>query len=68
MSAETIRIGIIGTFGEGEVGALLLTLGSDRDEQGAGDFDRPEGAVVRGVDVWFSGTYNDRIVRHRVVE
>ncbi len=47
-------------------GALLLTLG--RGEQGAGAFDRPEGVVVRGSDVWFSDTYNDRIVRYRIVE
>jgi len=49
-------------------GTLLLTLGSGRGELGPGAFDRPEGVVVRGRDVWFSDTYNDRIVRYRIVE
>ena len=49
-------------------GTLLLTLGSGRGGLGAGVFDRPEGIVVRGRDVWFSDTYNDRIVRYRIVD
>jgi DNA-binding beta-propeller fold protein YncE len=47
---------------------LLLTLGSGSGEMGPGAFDRPEGVVIRGTDVWFSDTYNDRIVRYRIVE
>jgi len=49
-------------------GRLLFTLGSGRGELGPGKFDRPEGVAVRGADVWFSDTYNDRIVRYRIVE
>ncbi len=49
-------------------GKLLLTLGSGRGGLGAGVFDRPEGIVVRGRDVWFSDTYNDRIVRYRIAD
>ena len=29
-------------------------------------FNRPEGVEIRGSDVWFSDTYNDRIVRYRM--
>ena len=47
---------------------LLLTLGSGRGELGPREFDRPEGVAIRGADVWFSDTYNDRIVRYRIVE
>ena len=47
---------------------LLLTLGSGRGELGPGNFDRPEGITIHGADAWFSDTYNDRIVRYRIVE
>ncbi len=47
---------------------LILSLGSDHGELGPGKFDRPEGVTIRGSDVWFSDTYNDRIVRYRMVE
>ena len=46
---------------------LLLRLGSGRAELGTRVFDRPEGVAIRGADVWFSDTYNDRIVRYRIV-
>jgi hypothetical protein len=49
-------------------GALLLILGSGDDGLGPGEFDRPEGVAIRGQDVWFSDTYNERIVRYRIVE
>ncbi len=49
-------------------GGLRLMLGSGRGEIGPGLFDRPEGIAIRGADVWFSDTYNDRIVRYRIVE
>ncbi len=48
--------------------SLIFTLGSGRGELGPGKFDRPEGVAIRGADVWFSDTYNDRIVRYRIVE
>jgi len=49
-------------------GKLLQVLGSDRAGIGEGQFDRPEGVEIRGPDVWFSDTYNDRIVRYRVTD
>jgi DNA-binding beta-propeller fold protein YncE len=49
-------------------GSLLLTLGDERAGLGADRFDRPEGVAIRGSDVWFSDTYNDRIVRYRIRE
>lgn len=50
----------------GPDGRLLFTLGSGRGELGPGKFDRPEGVAIDGTDIWFSDTYNDRIVRYRV--
>lgn len=47
-------------------GRLLQVLGSGESGKGAGAFDRPEGVEIRGADIWFSDTYNDRIVRYRV--
>jgi DNA-binding beta-propeller fold protein YncE len=47
---------------------LLFTLGSGRAGHGAGEFDRPEGVAIKAADVWFSDTYNDRILRYRIVE
>lgn len=47
-------------------GTLLKVLGTDRAGKGDGVFDRPEGVEIRGRDVWFSDTYNDRIVRYRL--
>ncbi len=47
-------------------GQLLQVLGGPRSGLGAGVFDRPEGVEVRGADVWFADTYNDRIVRYRM--
>ena len=55
------RIKIIAPDGE-----LLQVLGTERSGKGEGVFDRPEGVEIRGHDVWFSDTYNDRIVRYRV--
>ncbi len=48
-------------------GTLVLMIG-DRSGKGPGKFDRPEGVAIEGKDVWFSDTYNDRIVRYRIVE
>ena len=45
---------------------LILTLGTDQSGLGPGQFDRPEGVAIHGSDVWFSDTYNDRIVRYRI--
>ena len=47
---------------------LVFTLGSGRGELGPGKFDRPEGVEIHGTDIWFSDTYNDRIVRYRIVD
>lgn len=46
--------------------SVVLVLGGSG--KGPGKFDRPEGVEIRGNDVWFSDTYNDRIVRYRIVE
>ena len=45
---------------------LLYTLGTGKAGMGPGIFDRPEGIAIDGEDVWFSDTYNDRIVRYRI--
>lgn len=47
-------------------GTLLQVLGTEQSGKGEGVFDRPEGVEIRGSDVWFSDTYNDRIVRYRI--
>ena len=47
---------------------LLYTLGGDRSGLGPGLFDRPEGVVIHKNQVWFSDTYNNRIVRYRISE
>lgn len=47
-------------------GELLLTVGKGGAGIGPDLFDRPEGVAIRGRDVWFSDTHNDRIVRYRV--
>lgn len=47
---------------------LLLTLGDGRSGLGAGKFNRPEGVTIHGEAVWFSDTYNDRIVRYRIAQ
>ena len=47
-------------------GALLQVLGTERAGKGEGMFDRPEGVEIDGDTVWFSDTYNDRIVRYRM--
>ena len=47
---------------------LMYTLGEDRAGLGPGLFDRPEGVVIHRNQVWFSDTYNNRIVRYRISE
>ena len=47
-------------------GTLLKVIGSGRGELGPGVFDRPEGVEILGSTVWFSDTYNDRIVKYRI--
>ncbi|WP_455198053.1 NHL repeat-containing protein [Kaarinaea lacus] len=49
-------------------GELLNTVGTGTRGMGPGKFNRPEGITIRGNDVWFSDTYNDRIVKYRIVE
>ena len=57
----THRIKVVGRDGR-----LVLIVGTADAGLGPGRFDRPEGVEVRGRDVWFSDTYNDRIVRYRI--
>lgn len=47
---------------------LMYTLGEDRAGLGPGKFDRPEGVVIDNQHVWFSDTYNNRIVRYRITD
>ena len=47
-------------------GSLLQVLGTARAGKAEGAFDRPEGVEIRGDQVWFSDTYNHRIVRYRM--
>jgi DNA-binding beta-propeller fold protein YncE len=47
---------------------LMYTLGQNRAGLGPGLFDRPEGVVIYQNQVWFSDTYNNRIVRYRITE
>ena len=47
---------------------LLRVIGARHSTFGPGHFNRPEGAVIKGKDAWFSDTYNDRIVRYRIVD
>lgn len=47
-------------------GGLIQVLGQDQAGKGPGVFNRPEGVEIRGNDVWFSDTYNNRIVRYRI--
>ena len=47
-------------------GTLLKVLGTSRSGKGSGVFNRPEGVEIRGRDLWFSDTYNDRVVRYRM--
>lgn len=46
--------------------ALLAVVGTGRRGKGPGEFTTPEGVVVRGDDVWFSDSGNNRIVRYRI--
>jgi DNA-binding beta-propeller fold protein YncE len=56
----TNRIKVIAPNGD-----LIAVLGTASSGRGENVFDRPEGVEIRGNDVWFSDTYNDRIVRYR---
>lgn len=47
---------------------LFYTLGQGHSGKGPGLFDRPEGVVIHNDLVWFSDTYNNRIVRYRISE
>lgn len=47
---------------------LLFTLGTGKLGKGDGKFNRPEGVTIHRQDVWFSDTYNDRIVKYKVKE
>ncbi len=45
---------------------LVLTFGTGRKGKGPNRFNYPEGAEVRGDDLWIADTRNGRIVRYRV--
>jgi len=47
-------------------GELLQVIGGEKSGKGPNLFDRPEGVEIRSKDIWFSDTYNDRIVRYRL--
>jgi DNA-binding beta-propeller fold protein YncE len=47
---------------------LVHVQGVRHSTFGPGHFNRPEGVVIKGKDAWFSDTYNDRIVRYRIVD
>lgn len=49
-------------------GNLVHILGDTRPGLAPGAFDRPEGVAIRGHQVWFSDTYNDRIVLYRITD
>ena len=48
-------------------GELMHVLGSGKPGKGEGVFRNPEGVEIRGQDLWISDTYNDRIVRYRLM-
>jgi hypothetical protein len=50
----------------GPDGALLGVIGNGKRGKGANIFSTPEGVVVRGEDIWFADSGNDRIVRYRL--
>ena len=51
----------------GPDGALVTTLGTGKAEKGPGKFTTPEGVVIRGDDVWFADSGNNRIVRYTII-
>ncbi len=55
------RIKVIAPSGE-----LISVLGKATSGKGEGVFNRPEGVEIRDSDIWFSDTYNDRVVRYRI--
>jgi YVTN family beta-propeller protein len=55
------RIKVIAPNGE-----LVSILGKATSGKGEGVFNRPEGVEIRDSDIWFSDTYNDRVVRYRI--
>lgn len=50
----------------GPDGDLLAVIGNGKRGNGPYVFTTPEGVVVRGKDVWFSDSGNNRIVRYRI--
>ena len=45
---------------------LILTFGTGRKGKGPNRFNYPEGAEIRGQDLWIADTRNGRIVRYRI--
>ena len=52
----------------GPDGKLLGKIGTGQSGKEAGRLNKPEGVTLRGNDVWISDTYNNRIVRYRMIE
>ncbi len=48
-------------------GQLIHVLGSNKKGKGEGMFNRPEGVEILLNDIWFSDTYNNRIVRYHII-
>lgn len=47
-------------------GKLISVLGKAASGKGEGVFNQPEGVEIRGNNIWFSDTYNNRVVRYRI--
>ncbi|MDA7947672.1 MAG: NHL repeat-containing protein [Hyphomicrobiaceae bacterium] len=48
-------------------GELITVIGDGKRGKGPGKFTTPEGVVIRGDDIWFADSGNNRIVRYRRV-
>ncbi len=51
----------------GPDGGFVAVIGSGKRGKGPGEFTTPEGVVIRGNDIWFADSGNNRIVRYRIV-
>lgn len=48
-------------------GTLLTSIGTGKAGKGPGKFTTPEGVVIRGDDIWFADSGNNRIVRYAII-
>lgn len=51
----------------GPDGGLRAVIGTGKRGKGPGVFTTPEGVVLRGNDIWFADSGNNRIVRYRIM-